>query len=49
MIHGDLDVSVLTHRPPGRIPIETRRYIGAEREAAYALVREEVAKGIRSS
>ena len=45
VIHGDLDVSVLTHRPPGRIPIETRRYIGAEREAAYALVREEVAKG----
>jgi ATP-dependent DNA helicase RecG len=45
VIHGDLDVSVLTHRPPGRIPIETRRYIGAEREAAYALVRDEVAKG----
>ena len=45
VIHGDLDVSVLTHRPPGRIPIETRRYIGAEREAAYTLVREEVAKG----
>jgi ATP-dependent DNA helicase RecG len=31
VIHGDLDVSVLTHRPPGRIPIETRRFIGAER------------------
>jgi ATP-dependent DNA helicase RecG len=45
VIHGDLDVSVLTERPPGRIPIETRRYIGAERDAAYALVREEVAKG----
>ena len=45
VIHGDLDVSVLTHRPPGRIPIETRRYIGSEREAAYTLVREEVAKG----
>ncbi len=45
VIHGDLDVSVLTHRPPGRIPIETRRYIGAERDAAYALVRDEVAKG----
>jgi ATP-dependent DNA helicase RecG len=45
VIHGDLDVSVLTERPPGRIPIETRRYIGDERTAAYALVREEVAKG----
>jgi ATP-dependent DNA helicase RecG len=45
VIHGDLDVSVLAERPPGRIPIETRRYIGAERAAAYALVREEVARG----
>jgi ATP-dependent DNA helicase RecG len=45
VIHGDLDVSVLPERPPGRIPIETRRYIGAERTGAYDLVREEVAKG----
>jgi ATP-dependent DNA helicase RecG len=45
VLHGDLDVSVLAERPPGRIPVETRRYIGAERQAAYALVREEVAKG----
>jgi ATP-dependent DNA helicase RecG len=45
VLHGDVDVSVLAERPPGRIPIETRRYIGAERAAAYALVREEVANG----
>jgi len=45
VLHGDVDVSVLGERPPGRIPIETRRYIGAERTAAYALVRDEVAKG----
>jgi ATP-dependent DNA helicase RecG len=45
VLHGDVDVSVLAERPPGRIPIETRRYIGAERAAAYALVREEVARG----
>ena len=45
VIHGDLDVSVLSERPPGRIPIETRRYIGAEREAAYAVVRDEVRRG----
>jgi ATP-dependent DNA helicase RecG len=44
VIHGDLDVSVLAERPPGRVPIETRRYIGAERHAAYELVREEVAE-----
>ena len=45
VLHGDVDVSVLAERPPGRVPIETRRYIGAERAAAYAQVREEVAKG----
>jgi ATP-dependent DNA helicase RecG len=45
VLHGDVDVSVLGERPPGRIPIETRRYIGAERAVAYALVRDEVAKG----
>jgi ATP-dependent DNA helicase RecG len=45
VLHGDLDVSVLSERPPGRIPIETRRYIGAERETAYDLVRHEVASG----
>ncbi|MCC7024375.1 MAG: ATP-dependent DNA helicase RecG [Thermomicrobiales bacterium] len=45
VLHGDLDVSILAERPPGRVPIETRRYVGAERTAAYALVWEEVAKG----
>ncbi|MBA3450658.1 MAG: ATP-dependent DNA helicase RecG, partial [Chloroflexia bacterium] len=45
VLHGDVDVSVLGERPPGRIPIDTRRYIGAEREAAYAVVRDEVSKG----
>jgi HJR/Mrr/RecB family endonuclease len=34
-----------TESAPGRIPVETRRYIDAEREAAYALAREEVARG----
>ena len=45
VLHGDLDVSVLAERPPGRIPIETRRYVGGERAAAYDLVRAEVAQG----
>ncbi|MFN8594264.1 MAG: ATP-dependent DNA helicase RecG [Thermomicrobiales bacterium] len=45
VLHGDLDVSILAERPPGRIPIETRRYVGAERAAAYDLVRQEVASG----
>ncbi len=45
VIHGDLDVSVIAERPPGRIPIETRRYRASERELAYDLVRREVADG----
>jgi len=45
VVHGDLDVSVIAERPPGRIPIETRRYRASEREAAYDLVRREVADG----
>jgi ATP-dependent DNA helicase RecG len=45
VLHGDLDVSILAERPPGRIPIETRRYIGVERAAAYDLVRGEVDNG----
>ncbi len=45
VLNGDLDVSVIAERPPGRVPIETRRYVGSERVAAYDLVRAEVARG----
>jgi len=45
VLNGDVEVSVIAERPPGRVPIETRRYLGAEREAAYDLVRQEVDKG----
>lgn len=45
VLYGDMNVSVIDERPPGRIPIETRRYIGNERAKAYDLVRAEVAKG----
>jgi ATP-dependent DNA helicase RecG len=45
VLNGDLDVSLIAERPPGRIPIETRRYVGSEREAAYDLVRQEVDRG----
>jgi len=45
VINGDLDVSVLAERPPGRVPIETQRYFGMERAAAYDLVRQEVRAG----
>jgi ATP-dependent DNA helicase RecG len=45
VLNGDLDVSVIGELPPGRIPIETRRYLGPERQTAYDLVRTEVANG----
>ena len=45
VLNGDLDVSVLDERPPGRIPIETRRYLGSARMDAYRLVREEIERG----
>jgi len=45
VLHGDLDVSVLAERPPGRTPIITERYLGVERSIAYDLVREQVGEG----
>ena len=45
VLHGDLDVSVLAERPPGRAPIITERYLGVERSIAYDLVREQVGLG----
>lgn len=45
VLNGDLDVSIIDALPPGRIPIETRRYFGEERKAAYDLVRAEIRKG----
>jgi ATP-dependent DNA helicase RecG len=43
--YGDLDVSVLDELPAGRRPIETRvARTALERDAAYRLVREEVAQ-----
>jgi ATP-dependent DNA helicase RecG len=45
VLNGDLDVSIIDELPPGRIPVDTRRYVGAERSLAYDLVRQEVAKG----
>lgn len=45
VLHGDLDVSIINERPPGRIPIETRAYLGDDRVLAYDLARREVEAG----
>ncbi len=44
VLHGDLDVSIIDERPPGRIPIETSKFVGPDRSQAYQLVRHEVQK-----
>jgi len=44
-IYGDLDISELFEKPVGRFPIQTHLLTGAQRDSAYAMVREEVAQG----
>ena len=44
-IHGDLDVSVLDEMPPGRQPIQTKRYYESQRDKAYTFLKKEVKKG----
>ncbi len=46
---GDLDVSIISTKPAGRLPITTKLYVGEEgREAAEELIRREAAKGQRA-
>ena len=48
VLNGDLDVSVIGELPPGRTPVETRRYVGHERQAAYELVRSQAGDGYQA-
>jgi len=45
VLAGDLDVSIIDELPPGRIPIETRRFIGNQRGDAYRVVRTQTGSG----
>ncbi len=45
VLNGDLDVSVIDELPPGRIPIETKRFSAMDRPRSWELVREEVNNG----
>ncbi len=44
-VFGDLDLSTLDERPPGRQPVETRLYSVGERRRAYERVRRELRRG----
>ena len=44
-IYGDLDISELLEKPPGRFPIQTHLLTAAKRDSAYAMVRREIARG----
>ena len=44
-IYGDLDISELVEKPPGRFPIQTHLLTATTRDSAYAMVREQVAQG----
>jgi ATP-dependent DNA helicase RecG len=44
-LHGDLDVSLLDERPPGRTPIKTVLLTHAQVNRAYQLVRGEILNG----
>ena len=47
-LHGDLEVSQIDELPPGRTPIRTLMLAAGERDQAYGLIRQEVAKGQRA-
>jgi ATP-dependent DNA helicase RecG len=44
-LFGDLDISVLTEMPPGRLPVTTRLVPPDERPAAYDFIRQQVVGG----
>jgi ATP-dependent DNA helicase RecG len=43
-LYGDLDVSVIDEMPPGRTPVETKVVREADRKAAWARIRKELAE-----
>ncbi|MEB3198974.1 MAG: ATP-dependent DNA helicase RecG [Synechococcaceae cyanobacterium] len=47
-IHGDLDLSQIDALPPGRLPVQTRLLRAGERDQAWQLIRQEVARGQRA-
>ena len=47
-LYGDLDVSVITELPPGRIPVKTLHFQEAQKIQAYALAKEQLRLGYQA-
>jgi len=47
-VYGDLDVTTISEMPVGRQPVETRLFLPSERDQAYALIRDQIAKGFQA-
>jgi len=44
-LYGDLDISVITELPPGRLPIKTLHFTESQRLQAYDVARQQLRKG----
>lgn len=44
-IYGDLDLSLLDEKPPGRLPVTTRVMLSGERERAYGFIARQLEQG----
>jgi ATP-dependent DNA helicase RecG len=44
-LYGDLDISLISEMPPGRMPVETKVFPESARGRVYWIVKEEVRKG----
>lgn len=45
ILYGDLDISLIDEMPPGRKPVETKKFSGEQRDTAYEILFSEIQKG----
>jgi ATP-dependent DNA helicase RecG len=45
VLYGDLDISIIDEMPPGRLPVETKKFNEEERDKAYEILASEISKG----
>jgi len=47
-LYGDLDISIITQLPPGRLPIKTLHFTEDEKLKAYSIAKEQLRKGYQA-